>query len=86
MHIGIIYNALNKYKKAIKPLNKSIELNPDSSSSYYNRGLAYYKLKDTEKAKEDFKKALEINKPVYSYEIKDAQNSLEHIEYLESCE
>lgn len=86
LHLGISYNALDKYKKAIEPLNKSIEINPNNSSSYYNRGRAYYELKKMDNAKEDFKKAIEINKPVYPYEIKEARNSLEHIEYLEMCE
>lgn len=52
LHIGISYVALGKYKKAIKTLNKAIE----------------------------------INKPVYSNEIKEARKTLEHIEFLESCE
>ena len=86
LHIGISYIGLDKYKKAISPLTKSIEINPNNSSPYYNRGYAYYKIKQTEKAKQDFKKALEINKPVYPYEIKEAKELLEHIEYLDSCE
>ena len=86
LHIGISYIALGKYKKAIKTLNKSIEINPVSSSPYYNRGFAYFRLKKFAMAKQDLKKAIEINKPVYSNEIKEARKTLEHIEFLESCE
>lgn len=86
LHIGISYNMLGKYKKAIKLLNKSIEINSENSSTYYNRGYAYYKLKKFDKAKQDFKKAIDINKPVYQYDIKEAHKKLEHIEFLESCE
>ena len=86
LYIGISYNLSDQYKKAIKPLNKSIEISSDNSSAFYNRGFAYYKLKQTDKAKEDFKKAIEINKPIYQHEIKKSRNLLEHIEFLESCE
>ena len=86
LKIGLSYIFLDKYKKAVDPLTKSIEMNSDNSSAYYNRGVVYYKLKKLEKSKQDLQKAVEINNFTNPVERKEAKDLLAHIEFLESAE
>ena len=56
----------NAYKKkefqnAINYYNKAIELNPNNSHAYYNRGVAKSALLDNAGAKIDYNKAFELN-------------------------
>ena len=78
------------YVGAIEDFNKAIKRSPNEHSAlYYNRGLAYEKLEEYDKAIIDFQKALEINKftdqsqraKVY-YEI---GNSYAGLRLLDSC-
>ena len=84
--IGSCYILLDNYKKAVEPLTKSIEINPENSSAYYNRGFVYYKLKDLKKSKQDLKKANEINNFTNPEERKETKKLSDHIEFLESTE
>ena len=47
------------------PLDKAIELNPEFAEAYNNRGLAYYRKSDYDRAIIDLNKAIEI-KPQYA--------------------
>ena len=53
------------YVGAIDEFNKAIKREPNKSSLYYNRGLAYEKSKDYNKAIEDFQQSLKINNKVF---------------------
>jgi len=61
------YNeAINKelkgmYKDAIASFNEAIKLEPHFSKAYYNRGLAYAKIKEYTNAIFDFRKAIELD-------------------------
>tara|TARA_B100000768_G_C10918627_1_gene224671 strand:+ start:204 stop:422 length:219 start_codon:yes stop_codon:yes gene_type:complete len=50
------YN-LKDYKGAIEDYNKAIEINPNYTYAYYNRGFAKYYLKDYNGACQDGRKA-----------------------------
>jgi PGF-CTERM protein len=52
------------YEKAIECFDKAIELNPNYTDAYLNRGLAYLYLEQNERAIEDFEKVIELN-PCY---------------------
>ena len=59
-----IYLYSNKLELAIADLTKVIELNCDASdtcNAYFARGLYYDRMGEHEKAKQDWKKANEIN-------------------------
>jgi tetratricopeptide (TPR) repeat protein len=49
------------YVGAIDEFNKAIKRQPNKSALYYNRGLAYEKVKDYNKAIENFHQSIEIN-------------------------
>jgi len=60
--IGNAKSDMGDYEGAILAFNKAIELNPNFSESYYNRGsVKYNHLKDYQGALPDFNKTLEIN-------------------------
>lgn len=46
-----------RYRAAIREYTQSISLSPDDYVPYYNRGIAYFQLKDYANALNDFKKA-----------------------------
>jgi len=52
----------NDIDQAISDLTRSIELAPIEASGYYNRGLAFRQKGDIEKARADFRRALELVK------------------------
>lgn len=58
------YLASGKSKEALDPLNLAISKDDKNASLYFARGSIYDKLNDQEKAKTDYKKAIEI-KPDY---------------------
>lgn len=83
-------NDKGDYVGAIEDFNKAIKRSPkEHSALYYNRGIAYEKLKEYDKAIIDFQKALQINKfkdpsqrvKIY-YEI---GNSYAGLRLIDSC-
>lgn len=50
----------NDYANAIKFFNQAIELNPNHSFAYHNRGLCYMNLENFSQALSDLNKAIEI--------------------------
>ena len=57
-----------KYQQAIGDFNKAIELKPDSENAYYNRGIAYKKKRQYDKAIADLTKTmlLKIKKFIFN--------------------
>ncbi|KAG2387541.1 hypothetical protein C9374_001135 [Naegleria lovaniensis] len=65
-HLEIIYAnradakiKLGKYHEAIQDCNSSLELDPNFYAAFFNRGEAYFRLHELDKAKRDFDLALE---------------------------
>jgi len=57
------YRQNNQYKESISEYKQIIEIKPDDSSSFNEIGTIYFKyLNDFEKGKENFEKAIELNK------------------------
>ncbi|MEX6505660.1 tetratricopeptide repeat protein [Jiella sp. M17.18] len=60
-----VMSADKNYQKAADALNKAIELAPKGETSnwnlYYQRGIAYERMKQWDKAEPDFKKALQLS-------------------------
>ena len=67
---------LNKYEDAIDHFNKAIELDKESTISYYYKGLSYVTLNKTEDAKVVYLQMKSINKT-------DADNLLKEIKQKE---
>lgn len=59
-NIGIIYENLNQFDKAVIEYHQSILLNPNEPSTYSNLGVIYHRLNQMENAKKMYKKAMEI--------------------------
>jgi tetratricopeptide (TPR) repeat protein len=68
-NLGNVYYKKEIYQKAIEAYTTSIDLDNTRGSGYFNRGLAFYKLGETEKACVDMKQAL-------TYQVEAAQNFL----------
>ena len=64
--IGYAQIKLKNYKESIVYLNKSIELNPAFSESYFNRGIAMLHLNNLKSAIKDFDIIIESN-PEYDF-------------------
>jgi len=59
---GKYYAMIDKTDSAISDYTKSININPNNSQSYYNRGMAYYSDKSDKKATlADFAKAAKLH-------------------------
>jgi len=50
---GKMYMDTQRYDKAIIEFNEAIALNPDDANAYFNRAIAYYLIKEDNKAWED---------------------------------
>ncbi|MFR5601082.1 MAG: tetratricopeptide repeat protein [Lachnospiraceae bacterium] len=61
MVCGHIYLDKKEYQKAIQEYGKAREEYEDSPSLYYNLGVCYEKLKQTNQAMENFRKVLELD-------------------------
>ncbi|MCK4388665.1 MAG: tetratricopeptide repeat protein, partial [Desulfobacterales bacterium] len=59
-HLGIAEYEKGNYQEAIKYYNKGIDVNPDDSCLYNDRGLAYYALRKYDKAIPEYSKAIEL--------------------------
>jgi len=77
--------AQRKSKKALKNYEKAIEVNPKDSSTWYNKGLALYEIKNFEEAIKAYDKVTEINpqnsnawynKGLAFYEIKNFEEAI----------
>ncbi len=54
----MIYNKTDEQENALIDLNKVLEINPNSTSAYYNRALIYSDKENYNKALEDYKKVI----------------------------
>ena len=61
MIIGNNLDMQGEPKKAVEVYKKAIKLQPDDGLVYYNLGVTYTKLNNTEEAKKTFKKAVFVN-------------------------
>ena len=59
-NIGICYIKLEQYEKAIEYFDKGITFDLKDAFPYYNKGVALYKLGQSDQAKENIKKAIEL--------------------------
>lgn len=57
----------DEFNKAIDCYNKEIELYPNYSDGYNNRGVTYYRLQQYNLAIEDYNKAIELNQTSSTY-------------------
>ena len=65
-NIGYVYlEQVQDYDSAIKYYDKVVGMNPYNFKGYYNRGLAFERNANTDRAKADFAKTLEL-KPDYT--------------------
>ena len=88
--LGTIYgNGLGQYSTAIIQFNKSIELDPEFSRSWLNRGIAKMGMKDYQGAWEDFNYAIVLKREyalgcilrgVASYKLDDTDAMLSDLE------
>ena len=86
-NIGIVYDYLGDYDKALEFKNKALEIRKevlgekhrDTASSYDNIGIVYEELGDYDKALEYHNKALEIRKDVLGENHPDTASSYNNI-------
>jgi tetratricopeptide (TPR) repeat protein len=69
-NLGMIYSELRDPKKAVKSLQRCIELGQDTANVYVGLGYAYSKLGNQNKAKELFLTAIELE-PENSYALRN---------------
>jgi len=76
--LGWVYYLKGSYLNAIAELGDSLERDPENPVINYHLGLAYYKNKQTDAAKEYLEKALKIDKNFKGAE--EARRILKEIE------
>ncbi len=89
---GVKYFKSGQYKEAIENFSKVIEIDPNRSSAYFNRAVAYYKSKSNPQLQiADFTKAIELdkydhekaraydNRAISYYDMKEYQKALEDV-------
>ncbi len=64
--LGSIELDEKNYDGSLKLFNESLQINPNSSECYSNRGVVNFKLKKLEEAISDYKKAISIDKNNYN--------------------
>jgi tetratricopeptide (TPR) repeat protein len=70
-NIGVAYNDLYKFKKAIEYLSKAIKLEPNNSLAFANRANSYNQLDEFDLSISDANKSIELNqKNEWPYAIK----------------
>ena len=52
--LGLAYNSLARYPEAIEAFNKTVGINPANALAYYQRAIAYLRLKKYRDAVLDF--------------------------------
>jgi tetratricopeptide (TPR) repeat protein len=57
---GVAYGNVGDHMRAIRDLDRAIELNPQDAIAYGNRGLAYRNLGNINQSTEDFKVAARL--------------------------
>ena len=72
-------NAKSDFQKQIYFYTKAIEINPNDSDTYNNRGIVYDDLKKYDLAISDYSKAIEIN-PNYAKAYNNRGNAYRHID------
>ena len=77
--LGISYGQLGEFDKALRLINKALEMEPQNGLYLYGRGRVHLLAGETENATVDFKKAAAL-------EDEDAQNYLEMIAKTKSDE
>jgi len=58
---GVMYRRAGKYEEAIDRYTKAIDLKPNFSQAFNNRGVVYYNMRKNGKAMADYDKAIELN-------------------------
>ncbi|SLM30221.1 Tetratricopeptide TPR_1 repeat-containing protein [Desulfamplus magnetovallimortis] len=59
--LGVIYRRRGDHRTALNHYNKALRVHPDEPNIYYNIGRIHLDMKDMEKARELFQKAVEID-------------------------
>ncbi len=60
--LGSIFFKLQDFEKSLQFYENVIALDPEDAMSYYNRGCVHFSIKNYEKAEEDWKKAIDVEK------------------------
>ena len=64
--LGVIELDDKNYEESLKLLNESLQINPNDSECYSNKGIVNFKLKNIEEAISDYKKAISLDKNNYN--------------------
>ena len=75
---------LKQYQEAMDLYNQIIQLNPNYSNAYFNRGVAYDDLKEYKKAIADYTKAIELD-PNYTYAYYNRGVAYYHLKEYENA-
>jgi len=67
---GNDYLAQGQYVLAVEEYTQVIEIDPEQAAAYHNRGLAYSRLGDADRAIADFSKALSIQEDADTYVLR----------------
>ena len=62
VHLGTCLNAMDRAEQAEVPLNKALQIDPEHSDAWYQRGLLYLDFGRMEEAFSDFKSAALVDK------------------------
>jgi superkiller protein 3 len=61
VHLGTCLNAMDRAEQAEVPLNKALQIDPEHSDAWYQRGLLYLDFGRVEEAFSDFKSAASVD-------------------------
>ncbi len=64
--LGLIELDEKNYEESLKLLNESLQINPNDSECYSNKGVVNFKLKNIEEAISNYKKAISLDKNNYN--------------------
>lgn len=71
--LGSIFFKLQDFEKSLQFYENVMALDPEDAMSYYNRGCVHFSIKNFEKAEEDWKKAIDVEKLIKKEEQKEKQ-------------